>query len=43
MIECPYLIKKPVGDEIYYCCELDEGICAEEYGYECDRRQHEKD
>ncbi|KKL49938.1 hypothetical protein LCGC14_2310500 [marine sediment metagenome] len=41
MIECPYLIKKRIDDEIYYYCELDEGICAEEY--ECDRRPYAKD
>ena len=34
--ECPELIKKRAGDEIYYRCGLNGKTCLKEYGYECE-------
>ncbi len=36
VIECPNLIKKRSGDEIYYWCTESDKQCLKEYGYECE-------
>ncbi len=29
--ECPYLKKRPAGDEVYYWCDLSDHPCEREY------------
>ncbi len=35
-VECPNLLKKRAGDEVYYWCSEADKYCLKEHGYDCE-------